>query len=183
MRTFLIAGVATLLPLASLSLADDLKMFDAKPGLWETVSTTQMEGMPAMPQIPPEKLAQMPPEARARVEAMMKNAGGAPRTSTSRSCQTKESLNRGMSLNNQPDCTQKVVTSTSSRIQVHVECSPARGGKSVGDLTLDRLDSGHAKGNMVMKINSSGREMTMNMTFDSKFVSSDCGDVKPYTPK
>lgn len=172
-----------LLPVASLCLADDLKMFDAKPGLWETVSTTQMEGMPAMPQISPDKLAQMPPEARARVEAMMKNAAGGPRTTTSRSCQTRESIDRGMSLNSQSECTQHAVSSTSSRIQIHYECTPPRGGHSVGDMTVERLDNGHAKGTMVMKINASGRDMTMNMSFDTKFISSDCGDVKPYTPK
>jgi hypothetical protein len=184
-RMFLAAGAVVLLPMASLSFADDVIKFDVKPGLWETTSTSQMEGlnMPAAPQIPPEKLAQMPPAQRAQVEAMLKNRPGAPRTSTNRSCQTKESLSRGMGLNNQPNCTQQVVSSSSSKLQVHVECSSQGGGKSVGDLIIDRIDGEHAKGAMDMKIASGDKNMTMKMTFDTKFISTDCGDVKPYVAK
>jgi hypothetical protein len=180
----LIAGAAVLLPMASLSLADDIRPFDAKPGLWETTSTSQMEGvnMPAMPQIPPDKLAQMPPEQRARVEAMLKNRPGSARTSTNRSCQTRETLDHGMGLQNRGDCTQQVVSSSSSKMQVHMECSPANGPKSAGDLMIDRIDPGHAKGNLNMKV-AGDHPMTINVSFDTKWISADCGDVKPYVPK
>ena len=43
---------------------------DIKPGKWEYTAHTDMGGR-AMPQIPPEQLAQMPPEARAKIEQMM----------------------------------------------------------------------------------------------------------------
>jgi hypothetical protein len=52
-------------------------------------------------------------------------------------------------------------------------------------MTLDRVDAEHMKGNMVMKTSGDastggpGRSMDMKMTFSSKWLSSDCGDVKP----
>lgn len=43
---------------------------DIKPGKWEYTARTDMGNRP-MPQIPPDKLAQMPPEARAKLEQMI----------------------------------------------------------------------------------------------------------------
>ena len=190
MKRFLLAGAAVLLPGAVVTLAADVKPFDAKVGLWEATTVTEMQGMPEVkvPQIPPETLAKMPPAQRAQVEAMLKNAGsaGAPRTTVSKSCTTKESLSRGdlgAPENKESNCTRQVISSTSSKIQMHIECSPARGGKSVGDVTMERIDSEHVKSNMVMKIDSNGRTIDMKMTTSSKWLSADCGDVKPYIPK
>lgn len=43
---------------------------DIKPGKWEYTTQMNMGNRP-MPQIPPDKLAQMPPEMRAKIEQMM----------------------------------------------------------------------------------------------------------------
>ena len=48
--------------------ADKLTPLNIKEGLWEMTVTHSMTGMPA---IPPETLAKMPPEQRARIEAAM----------------------------------------------------------------------------------------------------------------
>jgi hypothetical protein len=66
-----------------------------------------------------------------------------------------------------------------------VEC--ARGNtKTAGDLTLERVDSEHLKGDMLMKTTgdsstagSMGQNMTIKISFSNKFLSSDCSDVKP----
>lgn len=50
-------------------------LIDIRTGLWEFStqrSTTGMPHMPPMPSIPPAALAQMPPEQRAQIEAMLK---------------------------------------------------------------------------------------------------------------
>jgi Protein of unknown function (DUF3617) len=180
-----------LLPLASSAcLAADLRAFDAKLGLWETTATTEMEGMPAMPampQIPKETLDKMPPAQRAQMEAMMKGRGnlGAPRTMTNKSCITKESIEKGymMGDSKEANCTRQVISATSSKAQVHVECSPAGGAKSVGDMTMERIDSDHMKGNMVMKTTAADHAMTIKVNYTSKWLSSDCGDLKPFTAK
>jgi hypothetical protein len=188
-RTFLTMGVAALIPLASVGFAADMKSFDAKTGLWEGTSTMEREGMPAMPaiQIPPEKLAQMPPEQRAKVEEMIKSRSNlnGPQTTTSRSCLTRESFEKGIAMGEREgsSCTRQIVSSTSSRLEIHFECAPASGGKSSGDIVMERIDSEHMKGQMVSKSVYKDRPINIKMTFTSKWISSDCGDVKPILPK
>ncbi len=171
--------------------AQDIKPFDVKTGLWESTTTTEMSGlpaMPAMPQLSEEQLSKMPPQARAQVEAMMKNKGGvgAPRTTTGRSCITKETLSQAWGMNQQ-NCTSKLVSSSGSQQKIHMECN-MQGSTAVGDLTVDRVDDAHAKGTMTLKttVGGSAKQMgpvDMKMSFSSKWVGSDCGDVKPVTVK
>jgi hypothetical protein len=177
-----LSSLAILIPLTTF--AADVKPLDAKLGLWETTTTTETAGMPAMPQmppIPPETLARMPPEQRAKLEALRKGGLGAPRTHNSRSCVTREVLERGFALDQNErgteNCTNKVVSSSSARQEIQVECTNKQ-MKSVGDIVVNRIDSGHIQGQMLTKI-SGETSMNMKMTFDSKWISSDCGDVKP----
>src|SRR5437016_6308024 len=82
MKTALLASVALLCPLASWA-ADDIRPFDAKVGLWESTTTMEMSGLPAMPAMPkltPEQMSRMPPEARKQLESAMGAGMGAPRT-------------------------------------------------------------------------------------------------------
>ena len=60
MKQILLA-IAMLCPVATW--AQDIKPIDAKPGLWENTTTSQISGvaMPAMPQLTPDQLARMPP--------------------------------------------------------------------------------------------------------------------------
>src|ERR1700684_3503437 len=98
----------TLLAASAIWAADPVPM-DVKPGQWETTITTQMAGMPAAPQIPPEQLARIPPEQRAKVEAALKQAGGGPRSSTTKNCVKKEDLAK-MSMNNDQTCKTTLVS-------------------------------------------------------------------------
>jgi len=190
-KTTLLLTLAALGSLAALS-AQELK-FDAKPGLWETTVTIEMSGLPAMPTMPqltPEQLAQMPPEARARLQAMMAARGGSPRTSTNKSCVTKEMIDKGMGFgndnNNAANCTRKVVTNTSSQVALHIECTPEKQDmKVVGDIKVERLDAEHVKysGTTTMSgapgSSTAGRNVETKINGTSKWLSSDCGDVKP----
>ena len=191
MRSLLLAGACVFLPLASLAVAADVKPFDAKVGLWETTTNTEMEGMPAMPsmaQIPKETLDKMPAAQRAQIETMMKNRGnfGAPRTTTSKSCNTKESMAKSFAMPELKavECMRDITSSSSTKIQMHLQCTPSKGGPaSNGDVTMERIDAEHVKGSMVTKTDMQGKAITMKMTFDSKWIGADCGDVKPYTGK
>jgi len=142
-----------------------------------------------MPQLTDEQLARLPAAQRAQLQAMMKgSAGGSPRTNTSKACLTRESLAKALSFSQQNNsCTQKVTSLASDKQEIHLECAnPTKGAgdsvKTSGDLIIERVDSEHAKGNMVMK-SSGERPMTMKMSFTTKFLSSDCGDVKPMGEK
>ncbi|HEY1242524.1 MAG TPA: hypothetical protein VGF16_18310, partial [Bryobacteraceae bacterium] len=96
MKNVLFFAITILYPLASWG-ADDFKPMDVKTGLWESTMTNQMSGQ--MP-IPAEALAKLTPEQRARIEQAMKaRASQGPKTSTNRSCVTKEQLNKPMTFN------------------------------------------------------------------------------------
>jgi hypothetical protein len=163
--------------------AQALAPLDIKPGLWENTTVSQISGvsMPAM-QLTPDQMAKLPPQARAQIEAMQK---GAPQTHTSRSCYTKDQLSKPLFETGDKACTYKLTNSSSSTQTIHVEC--LRGNtKTAGDITLDRVDPEHLKGDMLMKTTgdsstngSIGQNMTIKISFTNKFISSDCGDVKP----
>lgn len=187
MKTALFFSVALLCPLAGWA-ADDIRPFDAKTGLWETTSTMEMPGMPAMPampQIPPEQLAKMTPQQRAQVEAMMKSrmgAAGSPRATVTKSCLTKESLQQALTMSQNENCTHKVLASSSAMQNIHMECTQGKTTSS-GDLTVERIDAEHARGSVVMKSAVGDQPVNMKMTFTTKWLSSDCGDVKPFSSK
>lgn len=184
MRTLILAGTLAAISVA----AADLKPLDAKLGLWETTTTTEVDGMPAMPQIPKETLDKMPPAQRAQLEAVMKNRANpaAPRTTTSKSCTTKESLNRGFGMpeNMKGECKNDVISSSSSNAQMHMQCTDTKGGPtSTMDINITRIDSEHIKGNVASKSDVQGRTMNVKMNFASKWLAANCGDVKPYSGK
>ncbi len=170
--------------LCSLTLwaADDITPLNVKEGLWEMTVTHTMTGMPATPNIPPDALAKMPPEQRARIEAMMK---GGPGTDVRKECITKEKLAKHSAFgNNRGDCTRTVVNSTGSRLEVKVHCVEKQGEEKQtsidGTLVLEALSSDNVKGTMQMQSASSnnGHAMNMNFTFSSKYLGPACGDVK-----
>jgi Protein of unknown function (DUF3617) len=187
----ILLAIVTMYPLATICpvamRAQDIKL-DVKPGLWENTTTSQISGlqMPAnMPQLTPDQLSKMPPDARARVEAMMKGGPGAPQTNTSKVCLTSQQLSGPMFPKMDKSCAYKLTGSSSSSQNIHVECAIGS-NKTSGDLTFNRVDSEHLKGDMLMKATgdsstngSVGQNMTIKLNFSNKWLSSDCGDVKP----
>ncbi len=193
MKTTILFGIAMLCPLAALT-AQEIKPFDARPGLWETTTNIEVSGMPAipqsaMPQLTPDQLAKMPPAARQQLEAMMAGRGGAPRATTTKSCVTKESLDKAMAFgnNNQANCNRRIVNSSPSKIEVHVDCAPDKMNMTmVMDATVERVDAEHVKFSGTMKNSGTGsgtgntvRTVESKMSATSKWLSADCGDVKP----
>lgn len=181
MKHTILAGLALLWPIASWA-ADDVKPLNAKPGLWESSTRTEIGGKPmTMPQIPESALAKMPPEQRAQVEAMMKSGrNGGPMVT--KVCMTQESLRAGAFGRHDKPCTTKVVSSSATRQVLHVECAQQQ-AKSAGDITVEALDPQHIKGTVLMKSSVAGQTRDMKTTFESKWLSPDCGDVKPVLPK
>ena len=179
MKTTILAFLAVLSPLVSRA-ADEIKIFDVKPGLWETTSKSEMAGLPAMasmPQIPEESLAKMPPRTESAGRSHDERPVGGPQTNTSRSCVTRESLSRGFGQMDKT-CTYKVVSSSASKMDMHIECNRAS-GKAEGEVIMERADPEHVKGTVNMKAASGGSNFSMKVSNDSKWISADCGDVKP----
>jgi hypothetical protein len=155
--------------------ADNITPLNVKEGLWEMTVTHSMSGMPAMPDIPPDVLAKMPPEQRARMEAMMK---GGPSTDVRKECITKEKIEKNSAFsNNRGDCTRTVVNSTGSKLEVKIHCEEKQASTD-GTLVLETAGSDHVKGTMQSATNANGHTMNMNFTFSSKYLGPACGDVK-----
>jgi hypothetical protein len=155
--------------------ADNITPLNVKEGLWEMTVTHSMSGMPAMPDIPPDVLAKMPPEQRARMEAMMK---GGPSTDVRKECITKEKLAKNSAFsNNRGECTRTVVNSTGSKLEVKIHCEEKQASTD-GTLVLETVGSDHVKGTMQSATNANGHTMNMNFTFSSKYLGPTCGDVK-----
>ena len=155
--------------------ADNITPLNVKEGLWEMTVTHSMSGMPAMPDIPPDVLAKMPPDQRARMEAMMK---GGPSTDVRKECITKEKIEKNSAFsNNRGDCTRTVVNSTGSKLEVKIHCEEKQASTD-GTLVLESVGSDHVKGTMQSATNANGHTMNMNFTFSSKYLGPACGDVK-----
>ena len=163
---------------AGASLAADVTPLNLKPGLWETTSVSERSGGPAMPAIPPDKLAAMPPDVRARLEAQMKGMSS-PTTTTRQSCRTDKDL-RSFTDDSNKSCKQTIVTSTGTKQEVKMECNMP-GNSGTGTVTVEAKDPEHVSGLVLMHMGSNGRTMDMRVTITAKWLSSSCGDVKPDT--
>jgi hypothetical protein len=150
-----------------------------KVGLWEITETHNMSGMPAMPTIPPEALAEMTPEQRAQVEAQMKGSmAGGQKTTTRKSCVTKEKLEKDSVFgDDRKECTRTVLSSSSTSTEVKIQCKEKE-MTSEGTFKFVALTPESVKGTVRMVMTGEGHTMNMNVDFLSKYLGPACGDVK-----
>ncbi|MFY9531846.1 MAG: DUF3617 family protein [Candidatus Acidiferrales bacterium] len=155
---------------------DKIQPLDIKLGLWEATNNSQVTG--ALP-IPPEVLARMTPEQRAKFEEAMKaRASQGPTARTYKSCITKEKINdQHVFDEGRKSCIRTVVTSTSSELEMHMECMDA-GTKRRGTFRIEAINSENVKGSVQMVSSSNDRTMNINSNFTAKWISPDCGDTK-----
>jgi len=177
MRTTLFFLLIALFSSAAFA-ADKIVPPNIKIGLWEITETHAMTGMPPMT-IPPEALAQMPPEQRAKIEAQMKNAlSGTPKTTTRKNCMTKEKLEKDTLFDeNRQQCTRTVLSSTSTTTEMKIHCAE-NDMTSDGTVKFQALSQESVKGTVRMVMTGHDRTMNMNVDFVSKYLGPICGDVK-----
>ena len=166
------AGLLLFLPLALLG-ADKMTPLNVKLGLWEITQATTMSGQMPMS---PEMLAHLTPEQRAKIEEAMKARAAKPQTHTYKSCITKEKIEKGATFNEHKECTQNLLTSTSTNMKVHITCE-MENMKVDGTLDVEALSSESAKGSGHFTMSGSGRSMESTSQLTGKWVSSDCGGV------
>jgi len=154
--------------------ADQIQPLDVKLGLWESSFTNQMSGMPP---IPPEALANLTPDQRAKIEETMKaRSSGAP--IIRKTCITQEKLDKYNSFtDDRKTCTRTVTTSNSHKLEMRVECGE-QGQKAAGTIRIEATDSENIKGTSQMVAGSGDHTMNVNGSFTSKWIGSDCGTVK-----
>ena len=143
---------------------------NVKTGEWESTITSDTSGQLPVPQ---EMIDKMTPEQRVRMEAMMKARGmqGA-RTTVTKHCVKKEDLDKPFGNDNKA-CKPNIVSSSSTKQEIHMECEMG-GGKQVGTLKFEAVDSGTVKGSMQMTASNGGRTMSVNSTFSAKWLGPAC---------
>jgi len=177
MKTVLFLAIAFLYPLASWA-ADDFKPLDVKTGLWESTVTNQMSGQ--LP-IPAEALARLTPEQRTRIEEAMKaRASQGAKTTTNKSCITKDQLNKPMTFDQDKknNCKSTLVRSSSSEQDIRMECSE-NNMQANAAVHIQTVNSENVKGTVQVTATGGGNTMNSQSSFSAKWVSSDCGTVKP----
>ncbi len=145
---------------------------NVKTGTWQTTWVTTLSGAPPIPQ---EMLDKMTPEQRARFDAMMKNMkSGTPRTRSAKTCLTRDQLEKDP-FNEGKDCTETVLSSTGSKMEIEEVCTE-EDSKSDSKIRIEATDSENVKGWMQSTVTGSGRTMSVNGTFTSKWIGTACTD-------
>jgi hypothetical protein len=172
----------------TLARAADPVPMDAKTGEWEYTVTTQVTGMQApqgaqaMPAIPPEVLAQMTPDQRAKMEAGMKQSAammsGKPATMTNKNCIKKEDLAKMVpNTGKQQNCKMTYVTSTRSKQEIKMDCDES-GQKMTGTVVVEALSPDATKFSMEMTGMQDGKPMGMKINGTGKWLSATCTTAK-----
>jgi hypothetical protein len=173
MRNTLITAAAVFV-LAGPSFAQTMK-----PGLWEI--NNKMSGGQAdqaMAELQ-KQLAQMPPDQRKQMEAMMAQRGmgvapGAGGGMAVRMCMTKEMVERN-DVPTREGCTTTRQQRSGNTVHVAFTCTnPPSSGEGEVSFTPESYTS-----HMVVKTTAQGRSETMVVDATGKWLKADCGDVKP----
>lgn len=150
-----------------------------KPGLWEVHTEREVDGKKAA--APADRMKSLPPEARARMEAMMKERGIAMGDGgATRVCLTKESLASGMMQAEAAGCKTDYATRTSSVWKFHSSC-PAMKVESDGEI----LFSGSESYTMTVAstLSSATPPRLSKTTMNGKWMGAACGDLQPLSAK
>jgi hypothetical protein len=166
---------ATVLALAALPAAAQTM----KPGLWE-INNKASGGQAgdAMAEMQ-KQMAQMPPEQRKQMEAMMAQRGvrmapAAGGGMTMQMCMTKEMVERN-EVPTRDGCTSTSQKGSGNTIKVAFSCkSPPTQGEGEVKFTPESYTS-----HMTVKTTEGGRTDTMVMDAAGKWLKADCGSVKP----
>jgi hypothetical protein len=150
---------------------------DVNTGLWEVSSTGETSGTPP---IPPEALARLPPEQRAQIQASIASAMAQSNKPTlARLCITEKTLQRGMDFNQREsaNCKRSVIDSSSTKMNIRLECT---GDQTMnGTFHIEALNRQTIRGNLHMVVSNGGNAMTVNRDIQGRWLSADCGTVKP----
>ena len=133
MQTTLIGSIVlTLLITLSASQAAEPTL-KVKPGAWEMTMNLANEAN----FIPPDALAKMPADQRAKMEAMMRARGGQSQARVHRTCVTQQDLDQNTILKDESEggCTTKLVSRTSTRLVYQQICASPQ--PSTTNVTVD----------------------------------------------
>jgi len=150
-----------------------------KPGLWELRMEHDVNGQKA-PDMS-DALKNLSPEARQQVEAAMKKRGvGMGTEGINKVCYSKETIEQNRWAEQRSSCKTTFSSRTAASWKWHSSC-PQYGSESDGEATFSSPENYVIKTSSVSKMGDASR--TSHMTITGKWLSSDCGDLKPLQDK
>ena len=182
----------------------EAKGLDVKAGLWEQTMKEEKTPEPAF-QMSPEMLADMPADARARVESVLKRQaaeravqGNSPVVSakTKRFCITQKQLDEGLKLpemgrgdiKDNTKCSENKLDQSATGLHLKMVCTsqPGHGEKgappgemhSAMELTVVAKSRENYTENMVTDFTFSGRHQHSQTHGEAHWIGANCGNVK-----
>ena len=161
-----------------------------KPGLWEVsnnMKTSSGEIEKGMAQMQAQ-MAAMTPEQRKMMDGMMAKQGvgvgapgvGAPGAMTVKMCITKEMAERNEIGGREGDCKSSYSPRTGNTMKYSFTCAnPPSSGQ--GEFSFVGAEAYRSK--MTMTTARQGKPEKMDMDGQGKWVSADCGSIKPLSVK
>jgi hypothetical protein len=179
MRKTLLFSVICLLASAVLAVTGQFQPLNVKTGLWQVNGTSVVSGLPPISPEMQARMAQMSPEQRAKMEAMMKSTfGGTPQTISYKKCVTTKDLNTNPWTNG-PDekCNWTVLNSTGSDMEV--QGSSCEAGKNQGmntdlHIKLHAVDSENVTASIQGTLTGNGHTVNINGTRTGKWLGASC---------
>lgn len=158
------------------------------PGLWEnTVSMKSGSGQleAAMAQMR-EQMARMTPEQRQQIEAMLASRGAgvgmaAGQPTTLKVCVTPEQAANDDFARHDGHCKTTSTERSGKTVRIRFVCEGERKTSGEGEFTIDS-DKSH-RGHMVVDTTVKGRPERIEMDSTGRWLSADCGAVKPRPDK
>ena len=147
-----------------------------KPGLWENTVTMKSDN-PAMEQMK-ARMAAMPPEQRAQMEKLIPGMapGGAP--NSIRVCISKEQAARDITPDNDGRCSRTNIVHSGDTTQFDFACKSAHSDVS-GHGSFTRISDNAYTATSTAAMVTKSTTTHMQSDISSRFISNDCGDVKP----
>jgi len=153
-----------------------------KPGLWETNNKMQADGKMGQDMASAQQqMANMPPEQRKMMQEMMAKQGVAmgsdgPGTIGTKVCITKEMAEKNEIPSEKGDCKQTRSPRSGKTMKIAFTCTnPPSSGE--GQITFVSPEAYTM--NMTMNSAAQGRPQKINMDASGKWLSADCGAIKP----
>lgn len=151
------------------------------PGLWQHSMNVKSQGGEAEAAMADmqKQLAAMPPEQRKQIEQAMASRGvtmGA-QGSTAKVCITKEDAARAAEPKLPGDCTRQDVQRSGNTMKFKFECTKPRRSSGEGEMTFVSDKAYTGKTTVTTDVGGKSQQMTMEMS--GKWLSAECGDVKP----
>ena len=150
-------------------------------GLWEHSFTLKSQGgelEKAMADMQ-KQFAAMPPEQRQQIEQLMARRGvniGAQAT-TVKACTSKDEASRPADPKLAGDCTQQAVQRSGNTMKFRFECTKPQRTSGEGEVTFTGDKAYTGRSTLTTEVN--GKAQQVHTETAGKWLSADCGDVKP----